>query len=199
MGLFRRAAKVVESELHDRKDKAQTPEEALQAAQLKMMEQVGEVKQQLGEIEYAHAAVARQLDESADQLATLQEEAEQALQAGDEERARNRLTRRQSVVAHRAELAARAKVLESTRARLSDALEELRDQLSQFRDQRAAIDGRYRTAEADLALHKAQQALTSAGSEALDLASQQAREVEARAELSETIEQQLERLRQDRK
>jgi len=199
MGIFKRATKIVESHVNDHKEHAQTPEQQLEAAYLKMVEQVGDVKTQIGEIDYALQSAKREVAEQDTRLETLQQEALQALSEGDEERARSRLERKQTVATRRGDLAARAKVLQQTADRLHDALEDLRDQVSTFRDKKDAIDARTHAALAQESMRKATQALDASVSGALDQAAMQAREAEARNEMSETIDEQLERLMRERK
>lgn len=198
MAIFKRAAKIVESHVNDRAAHALTPEQQLEAAYLQMVEQVGEVKAQIGEIDYALTSAKRDLEDLDTRMQALMQEAEKALQDGDEDRARSRLERRSTSADRRSEVAARVKVLQTTADRLRDALEDLRDQVTTFRDKRTAIDARTHAALAQDAMHKAAKALDGTASDVLDRAAQQAREIEARSELSESIDEQLERLQREK-
>lgn len=74
MGIFKRAAKIVESHVNDRAEHAQTPEQQLEAAYLQMIEQVGDVKTQIGEIDYALASAHRELAEQDTRMEALRDE-----------------------------------------------------------------------------------------------------------------------------
>lgn len=202
MGLFKRAAKIVESHVEDAKekaaDKATTPEDRMQAAYLQMVNQVGDVKRQLGELEYAQSTLKQELADADAKLDALMKEAEAALAEGDEERARGRLARRKTVADRRADIAARLKSTQSGVDHLKDALEDMRDLVVKFRDERASLDVRLHTAQAEQAVARAQQAMSKSGTDALAKAAQQVREQEAMAEMHETIDQQLERLMREK-
>ena len=201
MGLFKRVAKLAESELNDRKERKQQggdPQAQVAVLFQQIVGQVAEVKRLLGEVAYAHQKLQREIAEVKAKMDDLERQAKEALEGGDEERARELLVKRRHQADRLVEMEARERVLRKRLEHLQDAYDELREQADGFEGKRDEAEARVAAASAQLALKKASEAVSFDVDRALEGVAEQARIAEARAEMSESIEQQLERLERER-
>lgn len=195
MGLFKRAGKIVESQWNDHKERAVSPEEQMQATYEQMIKEVSAVKQSLGEVQYAQERLIAEHQDLLARAEALVAQAATMLEQGDEARARELLIKRKRLTDEAQVVQERADVLRSKIAHLQDAQEELHDHVHAFRDRRESMDAREAMADAALSLQKARHAIDTAAQQGLSEREEQVRVKEAHAELTEDIDEQLERLR----
>lgn len=198
MGIFRRAAKIVESELKDRQERRVPPEAQAQSVYERMIGSVSDIKRMIGEVAAAHERALQEVADLEQRHAAMEEEAREALARGDEERAREVLVKRRRVVERLEEARAREALLRRRLERLRDALDELRDEVRTFEDRRDDVAARLSSASAQAALGKAESALREDSAHGLEGLEDAARMAEARADLSGGIDEELERLRAGR-
>lgn len=196
MGVFQRVAKIVASNLADHKERSQDPKDQMEVAYQEMIASLSEVKSLIGEVAAAHQRLVADITELERQVEQLEHEAGEAVLKDDDARARELLTRRQKIQEKLAELRVREIVAKQKLDRLHDAAEDLRSEVRDFRDQRDDLQEKLSSASASLAMKKATAAIHDVAHETLNGLDDQVRIAEARAELSESIEEQLERLKQ---
>ena len=199
MGLFKRTAKIVQATVEDHKQKQLDPQTELQAVYQQLIMQTSEIKRMIGEVAFAHQQLVHEAESLEQRVDDLENEAREALSRGDEDRARELLGKRRKAQDKLEDVRAREKLLRRKLEHLQDAEEELRDQVLAFRDRRDETESRLSAAEASLALQKATEAMSQAGEKALEGAKDQARIAEARVEMSESIDDQMERLLRESK
>ncbi len=199
MGLFKRTAKIVQATIEDHKEKQLDPQAELQAVYQQLIMQTSEIKRMIGEVAFAHQQLVHEAESLEQRVSDLENQAREALSRGDEDRARELLGKRRKAQDKLEDVKAREKLLRRKLEHLQDAEEELRDQVLAFRDRRDEAESRLSAASANLALQKATEAMSHAGEKALESARDQARIAEARVEMSESIDDQLERLLRESK
>ena len=202
MGIFKRVAKIAESEMNDRKERRERdadPNVQVAALFQQMVGKVAEVKRLLGEVAFAHQKLQREIANVKTRMEELENEARDALARGDEERARELLVKRRHQADRLVEMEARERTLRKQLEHLQDSYDELREQADSFEEKRDESQARMAAASAKLALKKASDAVSFDVDRALESAEEQARIAEARAEVAESIEQQLARLEQESK
>jgi phage shock protein A len=198
MGIFKRAAKIVESEWKDRQERRVPPEAQAQAVYERMIGSVSDIKRMIGEVAAAHERAQQEVAGLEDRHAAMEEEAREALSRGDEERAREVLVKRRRVAERLEEAQEREAQLRRRLERLRDALDELRDEVRTFEDRRDDVAARLSGASAQAALAKAESALREDAERGLAGLEDEARVAEARADLSGGIDEELARLREGR-
>jgi len=194
VGLFKRTAKIVQATVADHKQKQLDPQAELQAVYQQLIMQTSEIKRMIGEVAFAHQQLVHEAESLEQRMNDLEDEAREALSRGDEDRARELLGKRRKAQDKLQDVKAREELLRRKLDHLRDAEEELRDQVLAFRDRRDDAESRLSAATANLTLQKASEAMSHAGEQALENARNQARVAEARVEMSESIDDQLERL-----
>ncbi|MHB1682782.1 MAG: PspA/IM30 family protein [Bacilli bacterium] len=199
MGLFKRTAKIVQATVADHKQKQLDPQAELQAVYQQLIMQTSEIKRMIGEVAFAHQQLVHEAESLEQRMNDLENEAREALSRGDEDRARELLGKRRKAQEKLEDVKAREELLRRKLNHLQDAEEELRDQVLAFRDRRDDAESRLSAAAANLTLQKASEAMSHAGEQALENARDQARVAEARVEMSESIDDQLERLLRESK
>lgn len=199
MGLFKRTAKIVQATVADQKQKQLDPQAELQAVYQQLIMQTSEIKRMIGEVAFAHQQLVHEAESLEQRINDLENEAREALSRGDEDRARELLGKRRKAQEKLEDVKAREELLRRKLDHLQDAEEELRDQVLAFRDRRDDAESRLSAAAANLTLQKASEAMSHAGEQALENARDQARVAEARVEMSESIDDQLERLLRESK
>ena len=199
MGLFKRTAKIVQATVEDHKEKQLDTQTELQAVYQQLIMQTSEIKRMIGEVAFAHQQLVHEAESLEQRVDDLEKEAREALSRGDEDRARELLGKRRKAQDKLEDVRAREKLLRRKLEHLQDAEEELRDQVLAFRDRRDETESRLSAAEAGLALQKATEAMSQAGEKALESAKDQARIAEARVEMSESIDDQMERMLRESK
>ena len=199
MGLFKRTAKIVQATVADHKQKQLDPQAELQAVYQQLIMQTSEIKRMIGEVAFAHQQLVHEAESLEQRMNDLENEAREALSRGDEDRARELLGKRRKAQEKHEDVKAREELLRRKLDHLRDAEEELRDQVLAFRDRRDDAESRLSAAAANLTLQKASEAMSHAGEQALENARDQARVAEARVEMSESIDDQLERLLRESK
>ena len=199
MGLFKRTAKIVQATVADHKQKQLDPQAELQAVYQQLIMQTSEIKRMIGEVAFAHQQLVHEAESLEQRMNDLENEAREALSRGDEDRARELLGKRRKAQEKLEDVKAREELLRRKLDHLQDAEEELRDQVLAFRDRRDDAESRLSAAAANLTLQKASAAMSHAGEQALENARDQARVAEARVEMSESIDDQLERLLRESK
>ncbi len=199
MGIFKRAAKIVQAGIEDRKEQHNDPHMQVQITFQEMIVQVGEVKRMVGEIAAAKVRVQHEIEQLDVRLAGYEDEAKQALQQGDEVRARERLQKRQPLKEKRVALKEHEQTLQQKLEHLQDAVEELSEHVRAFRDARDEAQTRLASAQGALAVQKALAMAQDAKENVLTKAQDEARLAEARVELTESIDQEFERLLRETK
>lgn len=199
MGIFKRAAKIVQAHAEDYKEQHKDPHAELQMTFQEMVVQVGEVKRMVGEIAAAVLRLQRQIEQLEAKLADYETQAKEALVQGDETRARERLQKRQQVKEKIEGLRQHEKELRGKLEHLKDAQEELSEHVKDFRDARDDAQTRLASAQGVLAVQKALTLAQDAKDHALTAVQDEARVAEAKTELTQSIDQEFERLLRETK
>lgn len=189
---------MIESNVAQRKEAHKDPQEAIREAYQQMIAQLSDIKRLMGEVAAELARLEEQIAELSAQLDALEKEAERCVADGDDEGARAALGKRRKLQERLAGLKMKAQATQRKLKGLQDARALLREQVDDFQENRDEKATRLAAANADVLLKKASAAIDSATKDALDDISEQVRIVEAQAELNETIDEQLERLKNTR-
>ncbi|PWI58066.1 PspA/IM30 family protein [Sulfoacidibacillus thermotolerans] len=194
MGLFKRVAKIVQASVEERNLQQSDPRDQLQAVFQDMLVQVGEVKRLIGEVAAYQVRLEHELKRLEESMADYETQAKEALEQGDEPRAREHLRKRQSVKNKFAATSQQEQMIRRKLEQLRDAKNELSEQVQAFREARDEAQMRLAAANGALAIQTALTLANDAKSHALEQIQDEARVAEARIEVTESIDQEFDRL-----
>ncbi len=165
MGVFRRAAKIIESEVKDRLTKEPGIQEQLQTAYQEMLSRVGEIKLLIGDVLSQLERLAQQIASLEKEEQVLETEATQALGDGDEQRAKELLEKRRKRRQRRLELIDQQTILKKKLAYLQDALDELKERIKDYQERRDELLADLSAATATVWLHETSDLIEKASQE----------------------------------
>lgn len=149
MSITDRIATLFKAKTHATLDRIEDPRELLDYSYDKQVEMLQAVKRALVDVATGRAGIERRaagLRRSADRLS---QQAEQAMSAGDEDLARQALTRRTAVLAHAGELQERQDELSEEERKLADATKRLQAKVETFGTRKEAVKAQYTAAAAE--------------------------------------------------
>ncbi len=165
MGIFRRAAKIIENEVKDRLTKEPDIQEQLQTAYEQMLSRVGEIKQFIGDVLSQLERLEKQIASLEKEEQDLETQATQALKDGDEQLAREFLEKRRKRRQRRLDLIDQHTILKKKLAYLQDALDELKERIKDYQERRDELLADLSAATATVWLHKTSDVIKRASQE----------------------------------
>ena len=151
MTLFQRAHNILQAKANKALDAAEKPDELLDLSYEDMLDQITRVRRGLVDI----AASRRQAELQGQQLQHsvdhLQDQAKTALAQGNEELAREALSRRAAAQAQVEDLSSQRDQLAEQEEKLEHTLEVMQKRVSDFRSQKEVLKAEYSVAEAEAA------------------------------------------------
>ena len=154
MGLFQRAHDIVQAKANKALDAAEKPDEMLDLSYEQMLDQLTQVRRGL----VAIAASRKQLELQQQQLQHtvehLQDQAKAALAQGNEELAREALSRRAAAQTQIDSLEQQRQQLAEEQAKLEQTLAKLQERVNAFRSQKEVLKAQYTAAKAESSVNE---------------------------------------------
>jgi phage shock protein A len=154
MGLFQRAHDIVQAKANKALDAAEKPDEMLDLSYEQMLDQLTQVRRGL----VAIAASRKQLELQQQQLqhtaAHLQDQAKAALAQGNEELAREALSRKAAAQAQIDSLEPQRQQLAEEEQKLEETLAKLQQRVNSFRSQKEVLKAQYTAAQAETSVNE---------------------------------------------
>ena len=154
-GLKGRLSTVVKAKISKQVDRAENPNETLDYAYQRQVENLQNVKKGIADIVTAKKRLALQQEQLAEQGAKLDAQARQAISAGREDLARAALERKQLTVQETGALDQQIAQLESEQEKLIASEKQLEAKTEQFRSKKEVIKAQYSAAEAQVQFSEA--------------------------------------------
>lgn len=166
MGIVARTRLLLRIKAHAALDELEDPTETLDYAEQQLRELLRGVGQGLIEVATARQRLHRQGEHLRRQAESLKDQARRALEADREDLARGALTKRQAILAARADLEAHVAQVKDEERSLVTAHQELASRMEAFRTNRIALLARHQSAAARV---QVSEALTGVSSDLAEL------------------------------
>lgn len=183
MGVFRRAARIIEIQVKDRITKEPDMQEQLQIAYQEMLSRVGEIKLVIGDVLSHLERLAHQITALEKEEQDLEDQATQALNDGDEEMAKEVLEKRRKRRQKRLELLNQQAILKKKLKYLQDAHDELKERVKDYQERRDELLADLSAATAAVWMQKTSALIERASQEGLDKLEAETRLAKAHEEL----------------
>jgi phage shock protein A len=154
-GLKGRLSTVVKSKISKQLDRAENPNETLDYAYQRQVENLQNVKKGIADIATAKKRLALQQQQLGEQGAKLDAQAREAVSAGREDLARAALERKQQTVQEAGSLDQQIAQLESEQEKLIESEKQLEAKTEQFRSKKEVMKAQYSAAEAQVQFSEA--------------------------------------------
>ncbi len=154
-GLRGRLSTVVKSKISKQVDRAENPNETLDYAYQRQVENLQNVKKGIADIVTAKKRLARQQQQLGERGAKLDDQARAAMSAGREDLARAALERKQLTVQESGSLDQQIAQLETDQEKLIESEKQLEAKTEQFRSKKEVIKAQYSAAEAQVQVSEA--------------------------------------------
>jgi phage shock protein A len=154
MGLFQRAHDIVQAKANKALDAAEKPDEMLDLSYEQMLDQLTQVRRGLVAIAGSRKQIElqeQQLQHTADHL---QDQAKAALAQGNEELAREALSRKAAAQAQVDSLETQRQQLAEEQAKLEQTLAKLQERVNAFRSQKEVLKAQYTAAKAETSVNE---------------------------------------------
>jgi phage shock protein A len=165
-GLTGRMSTVVKAKISKLLDRAEDPGETLDYSYQKQLELLQNVKKGIADIVTSKKRLQMQEATYQQQVVKLDTQARQALAAGQEDLAREALTRKQAIQGELQGLDQQVAELEDQQQKLIDSEQKLRAKIEAFRTKKEVIKAQYSAAEAQVQISEA---ATGVGEEMADV------------------------------
>jgi phage shock protein A len=165
-GLTGRMSTVVKAKISKLLDRAEDPAETLDYSYQKQLELLQNVKKGIADIVTSKKRLQMQEATYQQQVVKLDTQARQALAAGQEDLAREALTRKQAIQGELQGLDQQVAELEDQQQKLTDSEQKLRAKIEAFRTKKEVIKAQYSAAEAQVQISEA---ATGVGEEMADV------------------------------
>ena len=165
-GLTGRMSTVVKAKISKLLDRAEDPGETLDYSYQKQLELLQNVKKGIADIVTSKKRLQMQEATYQQQVVKLDTQARQALAAGQEDLAREALTRKQAIQGELQGLDQQVAELEDQQQKLTDSEQKLRAKIEAFRTKKEVIKAQYSAAEAQVQISEA---ATGVGEEMADV------------------------------
>jgi phage shock protein A len=154
-GLMARASAITQAKVSKLLDRAENPEETLDFSYEQQLEQLQNMKRGIADVTTAKKRLELEDSSLQQQLAKLDGQAKEALQAGREDLAREALTRKAGLQAQIASLGQQEQQLAAQEQKLVDGEQALQAKVEAFRSQKEVIKAQYSAAEAQVKIGEA--------------------------------------------
>src|ERR1700722_14236172 len=188
MGIFSRLAKLIQSNLNDLISRSEDPEKMLNQVVLDMNNQLVEAKKQVAASIADEKRLAKQFDQEAANAQEWERKAMLALRAGNEELAKEALTRKREYDELAATLKDQWTKQKAAVEQLKKALRLLSDKIEEAKRKRNVLIARKKRAEAQRAIQETMSGLRDQSAfETFDRMSQKIDQIEAEAEAASDL------------
>ncbi len=154
-GLMARTTAITQAKVSKLLDRAENPEETLDYSYEQQLVQLQNVKRGITDVTTAKKRLELEDSSLQQQVAKLDGQAKQALQAGREDLAREALTRKAALQAQIASLEEQEQQLAAQEQKLIDGEQTLQAKVEAFRSQKEVIKAQYSAAEAQVKIGEA--------------------------------------------
>ena len=155
MGAFQRFANIIRAKVNKLLDRAEDPRDTLDLSYEKQLENLQKVRRSVAEVATAKKRIEMQAAQLQTQGAKLQDQARQALGQGNEELAREALSRRASIAAELGDLESQHTQIAGQQEKLVETLQRIQGQVEQFRTRKETLKASYTAAEAQTRIGEA--------------------------------------------
>jgi phage shock protein A len=160
-GVFKRLSAIVQAKTHKVLDKAEDPRETLDLSYEKQLEQLQKVRRAVADVATARKRIELQAAQLQKQADKLQQQAKAALGQGNEDLAREALTRRAALGEQLADLQTQHQQVAEQEERLVATSQRLQAQIEQFRTRKETLKASYTAAEAQTKVGEAVTGISS--------------------------------------
>ena len=150
MGMFSRMSTIVKSKMNRILDSAEDPRETLDYSYEKQLEMLQNVKRGVVEMVTAKRRIQQQADRVQENIARLDRQARQAVEAGRDDLARLALERKQTALAELEGLDEQIAGMEREQEKLTQAEQRLQAKVDAFRNKKEIIKAQYTAAQAQV-------------------------------------------------
>ena len=150
MGMFSRMSTIVKSKMNRILDSAEDPRETLDYSYEKQLEMLQNVKRGVVEMVTAKRRIQQQADRVGENIARLDRQARQAVEAGRDDLARLALERKQTALTELEGLDEQVAGMEREQEKLTQAEKRLQAKVDAFRNQKEIIKAQYSAAQAQV-------------------------------------------------
>jgi phage shock protein A len=154
-GLMHRASQITQAKVSKLLDRSENPEETLDYSYEQQLEQLQNVKRGVADVTTAKKRLELEDSSLNQQVAKLDAQAKEALQAGREDLAREALTRKASLQQQMASLEQQEQQLAAQQQKLIEGEQTLQAKVEAFRSQKEVIKAQYSAAEAQVRIGEA--------------------------------------------
>jgi phage shock protein A len=148
MTLFQRAHEIVQAKANKALDAAEKPDEMLDLSYEQMLEHLTEVRRALVDIAASRKRIELQATQLQHTVDHLQDQAKAALAQGNDELAKEALSRKAAAQAQVADLDAQHAQLTDQETKLEQTLSQLQQKVNQFRTSKEVMKAQYTAAQA---------------------------------------------------
>ena len=150
MGMFSRMSTIVKSKMNRLLDSAEDPRETLDYSYERQLEMLQNVKRGVVEMVTAKRRIQQQADRAQENIARLDRQARQAVEAGRDDLARLALERKQTALTELEGLDEQIAGMEREQEKLTQAEQRLQAKVNAFRNQKEIIKAQYTAAQAQV-------------------------------------------------
>jgi phage shock protein A len=154
-GLMHRTSEITQAKVSKFLDRAENPEETLDYSYEQQLEQLQNVKRGIADVTTAKKRLELEDSSLQQQIAKLDAQAKEALQAGREDLAREALTRKASLQAQVESLGQQEQQLAAQEQKLIEGEQTLQAKVEAFRSQKEVIKAQYSAAQAQVKVGEA--------------------------------------------
>jgi phage shock protein A len=166
VGLFQRLANIFRAKANKLLDRAEDPRDTLDLSYEKQLENLTKVRRSVAEVATARKRIEMQATQLQQQATKLQDQARQALGQGNEDLAREALTRRSAIGAELGELETQHTQIGEQEQRLTQTAQRLQTQVEAFRTRKETMKASYTAAEAQTRIGEAAAGISASMSDA---------------------------------
>ena len=154
MGLFQRAHDILQAKANKALDAAEKPDEMLDLSYEQMQDQLTQVRRGLVSIAASRKQIELQEQQLQHTVDHLQDQAKAALAQGNEELAREALSRKAAAQAQVDSLETQRQQLAEEQAKLEQTLAKLQERVNAFRSQKEVLKAQYTAAQAETSVNE---------------------------------------------
>ena len=185
MGIFSRLAQLIKSNINDLISKSEDPEKMLNQVVLDMNNQLVEAKKQVASSIADEKRLAKQFEQEAANAAEWERRAMMALRAGNEELAKEALSRKKEHDHQQAEFGKQWQLQKDAVDKLKDQLRSLNDKIEEAKRKKNILIARQKRAEAQKAIQDTMRGLSdNSAFDTFERMHQKVEQIEAESEAS---------------
>jgi phage shock protein A len=166
MGVFQRLANIFRAKANKILDRAEDPRDTLDLSYEKQLENLQKVRRSVAEVATARKRIEMQATQLQQQAQKLQDQARQALGQGQEDLAREALTRRSAIGAELSDLETQHDQIGEQEQRLTQTAQRLQAEVEAFRTRKETMKASYTAAEAQTRIGEAAAGISASMSDA---------------------------------